>query len=164
MIQRLALETQQIIKYLETCYYADEIATCERLAELANTPKFNDKARYYVTKAREILHKEKGMVFATLTKVGLKKLTSDEVVTVRGAIRRKDAESAIARWEKDLQTVNPAELSPETASSYMTQVVQLQLVGGVTGAEGTRKIEQKVVAQKDPLAWAKGVDLLEAWG
>jgi len=154
-IQEISVDTQFIIKKLSTCKIGDVIT----YEELAKEIKRKVPNGILVTARKRLLTDER-MVFGTIRKVGLKRLSDSEIVNTStaalGSIQR-----ATKREKKRLVSVDFENLPSNMKIKHSAIAATLAVVNEITKEKKQNRLESSISNENQKLSMVQTIETFE---
>lgn len=117
----------------------------------------------YQKSARDILEKEHGIVFETITKVGLKKLTSEEIGLGSGNLYLKRKKSLIRKSKIRISTINDKfeNLSKEAQLQVNAHRTILAFDAEMTKPKNLLKVTEGVIKKNELIGFEATINLFK---
>lgn len=154
-----------LVKYLKDCHDRGELATYEKMNELVKED-VQFKRRHWLQSAIDAVKRDYRIVFHCEIGQGYRPVKDEDVMRIRGEMRRSRVRSAIDAWTDEMQTVDTQKLSDSGFRQYVSDCTQLNLLAVAASPETRTSIEGKVkeVRSDNLLDWYKNVDPLALMG
>lgn len=143
-IEVILTNVKKIYSLLELSKVGD-IIEYEKITVLFKETKMNGKIRTYLTKARDRLVNEKGILFATINSVGLKRMDDSEIVNSSGKYIKRISRMA----KKSVKKLSCSDYNILNNEDRIKHNTIMSLYGGITAATSIKSFKKVEAIVKD---------------
>jgi len=153
---RASVEAQMLAESLAEAAI-EQVITYEEMTILIG--KDVRLVRHTIATARRRLMREKGMVFASVVGVGVKRLSPDDTVGEAESITKR-SRNANRKAMQTLDTVEYADLTGDKRNEYTALQAQARIVALTLKTQNKRKLEALAGGRAQPLALGDAMERL----
>jgi hypothetical protein len=155
--------TQELCKLLNACDVGEVLTYDEMDAKIGLSTRPTGSGYGYQRTARIILERDFNIVFEVVERVGLKRLSNEQVATSTAAMYIHKKKSIIKHHKRRIKTVDDAFETLSPAAKIKTTLARTLLAFDSETVKGRRvnQIEQRVTEKQTLIGFGETVDLFK---